>query len=145
MCWCSGASVYDFLTTTNLLGALSNSTKAVLLLNSNMSHQAALAACNELHESLVHPDFLGSSFDLTAGLTQQINGRLKTATESYWIASTQGLCQVTDAYGTTRSVDCDEQLPVLCTQSAPFSNISYFDSSISWQTKVETGVQTITG
>jgi hypothetical protein len=64
---------------------------------------------------------------------------------SFWVASSDGPCAVTDIYGNVKLSDCGLILPALCTQSAPFANSTYMDTSLKYQVTVNTGNQAVTG
>lgn len=63
----------------------------------------------------------------------------------YWIASKGIVNQAMDSQGRVTWAAPFAQFPVLCTQSAPFSNETYKDTSKKWQVTVNSNNQYLTG
>jgi hypothetical protein len=64
----------------------------------------------------------------------------------YWIATEDpSSCKTLTIDTEVCSRPCDEPLPVLCTQSAPLSNLTYADNSTTWRTTVTSASQSWTG
>jgi carboxylesterase type B len=103
---------------------------------------SALAA---LQESLIDLDDQNPPFNLPDILHQRVQAKLESIYQRYWISSSSGNCRAINPAGIVLPVGCDEKLPVLCTQSAPFSNSTFADNSEKWHTKIQSGNQTITG
>jgi hypothetical protein len=139
-CWL----LYDLISFT-LEGTQSTWTEAILILDNTVSNQEAALTCTALHESLVDPDNQSSSSRLGTILSQRVQTGSQNSTQLYWVSSANGFCRAINAAGMVVTVSCYEELPALCTQSAPFSNSIYADNSVNWQTKVQVGNQTITG
>ena len=107
-----------------------------------MSQRAAGDACAALQESLIDPD--QHDINLTAVINQYMYSRSQSSTQQYWISS-KGGCRAIRVDDWTGSVDCHTRLPVICSQSAPFSNVSYTNTSSNWQTSANVGNKVITG
>ncbi|KAK5997691.1 Venom carboxylesterase-6-like protein [Cladobotryum mycophilum] len=117
-------SSWETVFSNDLLGIQSASTKAILLLDGPVTNQAASLACAALHESLVDPIDYPPPSSLGVCLRSELN--LAYA-------------------GIVTIITCNAQLPVLCTQTAPFSNSTYADNSEKWQVQTKSGSQNITG
>lgn len=101
--------------------------------------------CSEIQESLINLEEIKSSFNLSAVLGHLTYDGPLDNSQLYWVAAAPGNCQATNAEGKIKVVSCFNQLPGLCTQNAPFSNVSYADTSSKWQVTVQSGAQSITG
>ncbi|KAK6193953.1 hypothetical protein LQW54_011954 [Pestalotiopsis sp. IQ-011] len=117
-----------------------------ILVNQPVSYSAAISSCAQLSESIWD---LSAQFD--AGLNTSISGLLFdgdiTKDQLFWISSDQDAddCQGINTSGHAQRVDCESELPVLCTQSAPVSNSSYSDTSAKWQITHPVANSTFTG
>ena len=126
------------LTHNDLYGNMSARTDAVIVVINAMSELQAQQACSTLGEKLWYPSE-GSHDFLNYLAFEGKNG-------PYWVAGRQGpSCKDFTADGTYGTKQCNARMPVLCTQTAPLSNVTYADNSTQWQTTVNTGQQTITG
>jgi hypothetical protein len=69
------------------------------------------------------------------------------ASQYYRIAPLGSHCQIVGTNAVVRNVDCQSlgDLPVLCTQTAPFSNSTYQNTSSQWQVEVGSNNEYITG
>lgn len=66
----------------------------------------------------------------------------------YWISKGKACdirCRAIDANGKTHRVDCDTELPTLCTQGAPVSTSSQSNNSAAWQVQQFVGNKLLTG
>jgi hypothetical protein len=103
-----------------------------------MTEPQAQEACGKLGEQLWYPDSSDGAFIHYLAYQNQSG--------PYWMAGRQGpSCRSVTATGVQRLQSCLDALPILCTQSAPLSNLTFADNSTQWQTTVTTGQQTITG
>ncbi|KAK4554546.1 hypothetical protein LTR86_008400 [Recurvomyces mirabilis] len=126
------------VTHNDLYGNMSTHQDAALVLSTAMTEQQAQAACAALGEKLWSP-FQSNGDFLDFLCYEGENG-------PYWIAGQNGAdCKTFTGDGMQGVKSCPTTLPVLCTQSAPLSNLTYADNSTQWQTTVSTGSQTITG
>ncbi|KIM96048.1 hypothetical protein OIDMADRAFT_132746 [Oidiodendron maius Zn] len=140
----NSSSSLTILLQNDLLGSLSDSGEATILTDT-ASYQEASQKCSEIQESLINLEEIKSSFNLSAVLGHLTYDGPLDNDQLYWVASGPGNCQATNAEGKIRVVSCLKQLPGLCTQNAPFSNVSYADTSSKWQVTVQSGAQNITG
>lgn len=132
----------------------SATTSGALLLSNAQPAVAAQSVCAELGEKLWSP--YTQSF--TAGLNNSLNyevyaGRV-SQDQLFWIAQrgrmatcrpTLTSCQAMAANGSVYAVGCNENLPVLCTDTAPHSNITYADTSAPYQIQQTVGKQSLIG
>ncbi|KAK5108025.1 hypothetical protein LTR62_008860 [Meristemomyces frigidus] len=123
---------------TCTVGNQSTYQDAAIVLSTPMSEQQAQSACAALGERLWYPDESDGDF-LQYLCYEGENG-------PYWIEGRVGpSCKTLTASGKQGLKSCAATLPVLCTQSAPISNLTYSNNSTEWQSTVSTGSQTITG
>ncbi|RDL31458.1 Carboxylic ester hydrolase [Venustampulla echinocandica] len=133
------------LINNDLLGPQSPSANSGVILLTTRSQRSAASACEKLGESLWAPELNTSSIQPTLDyLTFQ--GKYPQD-QQYWIASSPSALRAIDGRG--RISDSETlpwaYLPALCTQSAPFSNISAQDTSSKWQVAVHSNNDDITG
>jgi hypothetical protein len=112
---------------------------AVLLLSGPQPLQAASASCAALGEQLWSPDMKTTS--IQSSLDYIVYEKLAAAGSDFWIAGGKSIT-AKGAIGTGKS---DGKLPVLCTQSAPFSNDSVEDTSEKWQVMVHSNNEDLVG
>ena len=110
-----------------------------------MAYTSGQNTCAAVHESLLTLNPANTSFNLTSALGHLVGDAYFHPSQRYWVGSTDGQCVSTNNIGQVNVTSCEEVLPVLCTQTAPFSNITYADTSSAWQVKVQSRAQTITG
>ncbi|KAH8703382.1 carboxylesterase from carbohydrate esterase [Talaromyces proteolyticus] len=103
-----------------------------------MPYSSTLPICENISETLYTVN-AGNPLNLTSTLGHALNYT------SFWVASSKGPCAVTDIYGNVKISNCNLSLPALCTQSAPFANSTYTDTTSKYQVTVNTGNQAITG
>lgn len=113
---------------------------AAIVLSQAMTEPQAQEACASLGEMLWYPDEFGSNGAFLKYLAYEgMNG-------PYWIAGRQGpSCKDFTADGVQGLDHCPIQLPALCTQTAPLSNLTFQDNSTKWQSTVSSGDQSWTG
>jgi predicted GIY-YIG superfamily endonuclease len=68
-----------------------------------------------------------------------------TANQRFWAASHDRKPSAINARGQIKSASKDEKLPVLCTQTAPYTNSTFQDTSSKWQVNVRSNNELITG
>lgn len=66
-------------------------------------------------------------------------------TQRFWTASDNRKPSTINANGQIKSVSTNEKLPVICTQTAPYSNITFQDTSSKWQVTVKSNNEYLTG
>lgn len=119
-----------------------NAGSGVLLLDA-MPLQEAMNSCNSLGESLWSSSgrFKNIENDLDYLVLQKRYGD----DQRYWIAPVQGTPSSVVADGRVKKASADEHLPVLCTQTAPFSTPDQKDTNTTWQVTVNSNNQHLTG
>ncbi|KAI7229878.1 alpha/beta-hydrolase [Hortaea werneckii] len=126
------------ITHDDLYGNMSSRTGAAMVLSTPMTAWQAADACMHLGERLWHPS--QSNGDFLRYLSHE------SQDGPYWVSGHQGpVCKTTTARGVQGVAHCNEHLPVLCTQSAPLSNLTYTDNSTTWRTTISSSDQTFTG
>lgn len=119
---------------------------------SDVTGQSAAAACQSLSETpaIVQSLSATSSQDLVDLLRFQAN----SGSQKFWIGDESnnskalGFCQtvqVTSNGLRFAAVSCSSRLPVVCTQSAPFSNANTRDTSARFQIAVNSRGKQFTG
>ncbi|KAI1804417.1 cholinesterase [Daldinia bambusicola] len=63
----------------------------------------------------------------------------------FWVASENQSAQAIDIDGHVVQANPDTKLPVLCSQSAPFSNVTFQDTQEKWQVTVKSNNESLTG
>jgi carboxylesterase type B len=68
-------------------------------------------------------------------------------TQLFWVSSnTNTKCSAVNYQGTVSEIDCEKELPALCSQSAPVSNFTFTNNnSPAFQITQQVGAQSITG
>ncbi|KAK0741098.1 cholinesterase-like protein [Schizothecium vesticola] len=131
------------LISNDLQGANSPfATSGVIFLNPR-PYSDALTACQALGEQVWSPGLNTSSIKPNLDFLR-FQGRI-SATSRLWIASNGNETWALDASGSISAADSASQLPVLCTQTAPFSRKGVQDTSEKWRVEVEANNQTLTG
>lgn len=105
-------------------------------------HQA-IASCESLGESLwtVNSNFSNIQNDLNYLLYQH----KYTRTQQYWIAPEHNTPSTIDVDGHIKQASSETRLPVLCSQSAPYSTPSSKNTNATWQVGVYSNNESITG
>lgn len=65
--------------------------------------------------------------------------------QAYWIAPVRGVPSTINADGEVRESFPSKRLPVLCTQSAPYSTADTNDTNSRWQVNIQANNEHITG
>lgn len=114
----------------------------VLLLGA-MPLQEAMNSCNSLGESLWKSsegyDSIKNDLDYLAFQKRYGDG------QRYWIAPVRGTPSTLDADGRVKKASANEHLPVLCTQTAPYSTPDQKDTNVTWQVTLNSNNQHLTG
>ncbi|THY59427.1 alpha/beta-hydrolase [Aureobasidium pullulans] len=150
----------DLITTNN------NKTSAALLLGTPLTLASALTACESLHENLWSLSLLPFTAGLNNSLAYEVFSGRVASSQLFWTGQSQSQpssskyagspshskpphqppqCQAIDVNGDTHHVSCKERLPVLCSQTASASNITYADNSPPYQISQAVGFQTLVG
>ncbi|KAK5133863.1 hypothetical protein LTR08_007194 [Meristemomyces frigidus] len=147
----------SILAADDLITNDTSKTSAALLLSSRRNLGAAYGACESLTEGLWSAHSGNFDAGLNNSLAYEVYSGHYDSTQLFWVAqgnqSSLGYkryhhghsCQAMDVGGTAHEVDCREQLPVLCSQSAPASNITFADTSAPFQVAQSLGSQTLVG
>ncbi|KAK5107289.1 hypothetical protein LTR62_001418 [Meristemomyces frigidus] len=132
-------------------------TSAALLLSSKRNYGAAEQACAALTEKLWSPSSQAFDAGLNSSLAYAVYAGHLARDQLLWIAEDsppsswqshhqhKSQCQAMDTRGRCHTVNCNEQLPVLCTQSATPSNSTFANTSTPFQISQAVGAQTLVG
>ena len=115
---------------------------AVLLLSA-ISVRDAEPACKALGEQLWSPDQGSSS--IQANLNYLTYQGQYDADQAYLISSDADGPRTITGKGKVKKLFKNSKLPVLCTQTAPFSNATLKDNSEKWHISVTSGTTLVTG
>jgi hypothetical protein len=130
----------DFLGLIESQSPLANS--GILLLDHQTAHTAA-GSCSSLGEALWNPkqgiESIRTQLEYLAYEGKYARDQL------YRVASPNFGSHSITLDGFIATVPSDTALPALCTQTAPFSNLSYADTSSPWQLEVESNNDLLTG
>jgi hypothetical protein len=127
-------------------------TSAAILLNSGSAWSSALSSCEALSETLWSPQLQDFNTGLNKSLAYEVFSGRFPSNQLFWIGN-QGHtlscpspeCHAIDVSGKVHQVACAEKLPALCTQNAPASNITFADTTASFQVAQRVGSQTLVG
>lgn len=129
-------------------------TSAALLLSKSQPLLGAQSACSDLGERLWSPHAQSFTAGLNSSLAYEVYAGRVTEDQLFWIAQNGKIpacrpslkqCQAIAVNGSVYSADCNTNLPALCTQSAPASNISYANTSPPYQIQQNVGNQSLIG
>ncbi|KAG4430270.1 hypothetical protein IFR05_014249 [Cadophora sp. M221] len=145
----SGPVLSDFgaditlLTHDDLQGTQNLFKDSGVLLLSVLPQKDANAACKALGERLWSPELKTTSIQVNLDyLTYE--GQY-SADQQYFIAPRTEDPRVLTGKGKVKKASGSSKLPVLCTQTAPFSNATYKDNSERWQISIKSGNGIVTG
>ena len=103
----------------------------------------ARKSCEDLGESLWDSN---TGFDrIQSQLEYMVLQNTYGPQQRFWVSSTQCAPLSIDSKGSVKEADADQDLPALCTQSAPFSTVNVTDTSPKWQVSVRSNDEQITG
>lgn len=107
-----------------------------------MTPQDGKAACAELGEQLWAPELGTGSIQRSLDfLRYQEKGRA-----GFWIAPRDDAPRAISTSGdVSDELDGSDKLPVLCTQTAPFSNSTVQDTGETWRVSVRANNEVLTG
>lgn len=108
-----------------------------------MPLQNALSSCKSLGESLW--DSSSGFGNIQNDLDYLVLQEKLSLDQRYWIASVHGTPSSIDASGSVKKASENEHLPVLCTQTAPYSTPDIKDTNATWQVTVNSNKQYLTG
>lgn len=127
-------------------------TSAAILLNSGSTSFSALSSCEALSETLWSPRLQDFNDGLNKSLAYEAFSGRYPSNQLFWIGSqAQTLsrrapeCHAIDISGKIHQVPCAEKLPTLCTQKAAASNITFADTTASFQVAQRVGSQILVG
>ncbi|KAJ5774340.1 hypothetical protein N7457_009236 [Penicillium paradoxum] len=105
--------------------------------------QEATQSCQSVGEGLWG---IGSSYEnIQSDLEYLVLQGKYTRGQRFWVASDHRKLSTIDTNGQIYNASAYEKLPVLCTQSAPYSNITFQDTSSQWQVTVHSNNEYLTG
>ncbi|KAJ5208777.1 hypothetical protein N7449_003156 [Penicillium cf. viridicatum] len=107
------------------------------------SWQEATDSCQKLGESLWGTD--SSYRNIQSDLDYLVFQGKHTRNQRFWTASDHRKLSTIDTNGQVNKASADEKLPVLCTQSALFSNGTFQNTSAQWQVTVHSNDEYLTG
>jgi len=116
---------------------------SAMLLLSAISLRDGASACKALGEQLWSADQGQSS--IQANLDYVTYQGQYDADQAYLIASDAAGPRTISGKGTVKKLPNNSKLPVLCTQTAPFSNATLKDNSEKWQVSVTSDTTLVTG
>ncbi|KAJ5694703.1 hypothetical protein N7536_005115 [Penicillium majusculum] len=107
------------------------------------SWQEATDSCQKLGESLWGTN--SSYRDIQSDLDYLVFQGKYTRDQRFWTTLDHRKLSTIDTTGRVNKASADEELPVLCTQSAPFSNSTFQNTSAQWQVTVHSNDEYLTG
>ncbi|KAI1104210.1 alpha/beta-hydrolase [Jackrogersella minutella] len=123
------------------IGGSASSSGALLL--EPRSLKDAGEACEAVGENLWSPDLQTRSLQNVLNYLKYSSSDQRVS--QFWIAPKNQSAQAVDTNGKIYQANSDAKLPVLCTQSAPFSNETSQDTSEKWQITVKSNNESLTG
>ncbi|KAI1771328.1 alpha/beta-hydrolase [Hypoxylon cercidicola] len=127
----------------DLQGPSSNVSDSGVLLLEEYSSDNASTACEAVGEQLWSPELGAGSIQKVLNYIQHVASDL--GLEQFWIAPEDQSARTIKTDGHISLVKSPAELPVMCTQSAPFSNDTFKDTSEKWQVAVQSNNETLTG
>lgn len=126
-----------------IIGPQSPSAGSGLIVLTSQSRESAAANCAALGEQLWRPEWNTASIQPSLDYLTYENKY--HAGQQYWISPNSADYRAIDRHGYIKIVSPHLHLPALCTQSAPFSNSTYQDTSRQWQVTVHSNNEYLTG
>ncbi|KAJ5130945.1 uncharacterized protein N7515_006984 [Penicillium bovifimosum] len=105
--------------------------------------QEATESCQKLGESLW--DIASGHQDVQNNLDYLVYQGKYHHGQQFWTASNHRKLSTIDTNGRINRASAHERLPVICTQRAPYSNMTFQDTSAQWQVTVNSNNEYITG
>lgn len=127
----------------NLEGESSALSSSGVILLGHRSYEDAVSGCNALGEQLWSPELETAS--IQSDLDYLVYEGKVDNSSLFWIASLDGKTRAVGVSGDVVVVDPENDLSVLCTQSAPFSNTTWQDPDQRWQVTVHSNNEYYTG
>lgn len=124
-------------------GAASPAVNSSVIVLEARSYKDASTACEALGERLWSP--ANGSASLGANLNYLAYSQDTHSSRQYWVAPQGKINRAIDSSGHVSWPGPMSQLPVVCTQSAPFSNETAKDTSERWQVTVHSNNEYLTG
>lgn len=114
------------------------------MLDSSTPYDDAVAGCEALSEELWSPEDATTS--IQANLDYLVYEGKATKQSQFWVAANGGSStRAISATGHVSTVDSSLTLPALCTQSAPLSSKSKYDTSADWRVTVHSNHEGLIG
>ncbi|KAJ5551589.1 hypothetical protein N7461_006287 [Penicillium sp. DV-2018c] len=114
----------------------------VIVLDARTWHEAS-ASCEKLGESLW--DNASGGQGIRNNLDYLVYQGKYSHGQRFWTASNRRRLSTIDTNGRIHRPSAHERLPVICTQHAPYSNMTFQDTSAQWQVTVNSNNEYITG
>ncbi|KAI1457221.1 alpha/beta-hydrolase [Annulohypoxylon moriforme] len=127
----------------DLQGAAGSASSSGALLLEACSLNDASEACEAVGEKLWSPEL--NTSNIKNILSYLNHSSLSTGLSQFWIALKNGSTSAIDTDGRIFQTRLDVRLPVVCTQSAPFSDATSQNTSERWQVALESNNETLTG
>lgn len=123
----------------------SNDGSAAILVHQASTYSEGSRSCQLLNEAVWDVTAQNFQKTLSSSMSYQVFSGMADSDSLFWVKSansTTTSCSAIDSTGNRRSVDCNERLPTLCTQSAQLSpaNSTLADNSARWQVQQAVGV-----
>ncbi|XXH05140.1 hypothetical protein Hte_011565 [Hypoxylon texense] len=138
-----GHEQYSLSNYTIMRGPSSNVSNAGVLLLEEYSADNASAACEAVGEQLYSPELGAGSIQKVLNYIKHVASDL--GLEQFWIAPKDQSARTIKTDGHISTTKLHAVLPVMCTQTAPFSNESFKDTGEQWQVTVQSNNETLTG
>lgn len=125
-----------------------NDGSAAILVGQPADFETGRATCKLLAEAPWSPEQADFESTLSKALGYQEYQDLAPKDQLYWVSkvkSCKSACRAIDTQGKTHAVNCDEELPILCTHSAPLSSSTSDNTSTTWQVQQTVGKKVLTG
>ncbi|KAI1758791.1 alpha/beta-hydrolase [Hypoxylon sp. FL1150] len=127
----------------DLQGPFSNASNSGVLLLEEYPPDNASAACEAVGEQLYSPESSAGSIQKVLSYIKHVSSDL--GLEQFWIAPEGNSARTIKTDGHISLAKSLDVLPVMCTQTAPFSNETFKDTSEKWQVTVQSNNETLTG
>jgi hypothetical protein len=105
--------------------------------------QQARESCLKLGENLWGAK--SNPRDIQSDLNYLVYQGKYPQSQHFWTASDHRKPSTINANGQIKSAKANKKLPVICTQTAPYSNITFQDTSAKWQVTVNSNNEYLTG
>ena len=122
------------------------------MINAPSPYTTAVSSCQLLGEIVLPLQNLDFRAGLNQSLAYEIYAGRFPRDQLFWIESdaeqsfkSTAFCSAMNIDGNVQQVACANELPALCSHSAPASNITYSDTSAKFQIEQTVGSQTLVG